>query len=288
MKKFAALLLFFSVLSSAQNQRFIYDYSFLRDTLNKDNISKELMYLDVSKDGSKFYSRDAFVADSTRVAYYEKQIQATGAMNVSLTVRPRNSGIITYKVFKDFPKQEISLETRIGGDLFNVADDRKMVWKILPEKMKIGEFETQKATTTFAGRNWTAYFSAELPFQDGPYKFSGLPGLIVKMEDASKTHQFELKGVTKFTPSKPKISEFNQEVTPIRITQEKYKKLFWEMRNDPAKDFKQMIVKGNIGNMKDGNGAAISPTEFIKRTENSAKEKQAKNNNLIEIDMLKP
>ena len=46
---------------------------------------------------------------------------------------------------------------------------------------KIGEFETQKAETFIFGRKWTAWFSPEIPIQDGPYKFRGLPGLIVKI-----------------------------------------------------------------------------------------------------------
>ena len=45
-----------------------------------------------------------------------------------------------------------------------------------------------KAVTEFAGRKWTAWFTEELPFQDGPYKFRGLPGLIVKLEDATQSH----------------------------------------------------------------------------------------------------
>lgn len=39
--------------------------------------------------------------------------------------------------------------------------------------------------------------------------------------------------------------------------------------------------------MRDANGSAVSPNEFIKRREQAAKEKQAKNNNLIELDLLK-
>lgn len=60
---------------------------------------------------------------------------------------------------------------------------------------KIGEFNTQKAETNFAGRKWIAWFTSDIPFQDGPYKFHGLPGLIVKIESADKTHSMELKGV---------------------------------------------------------------------------------------------
>ena len=285
MKKLSLFLILCSVLYTAQNQRFIYEYHFVRDTLNKSDVSKELMYLDISKHGSKFYSRDVFVRDSMRIAKYEKEIAATGSMNFTGIATPRKNALVSYKVFKTYPAYKISLQTRNGSDLYNVLDDRKIDWKILPEKMKIGEFEAQKAVTTFGGRKWIAWFSTEFPFQDGPYKFHGLPGLIIKLEDESKTHQYELKAVNKYVPTQPKKSDFDDE-KPIDITQKKYKKLFWELRDDPAKDFKQMMSKGNMGNMQDGNGSAVSPAELIKRQENNTKEYQAKNNNLIELDLL--
>ncbi|SFJ01074.1 GLPGLI family protein [Kaistella treverensis] len=288
MKKFAALFLFFSVLSSAQNHRFIYDYTFVKDTLAKADVLKELMYLDISKDGSKFYSRDTFVADSTMYANFEKQIKTTGGMNVSVSFNSGNRGTVKDKIIKNYPKQEVILESKVGRDLFHVAEDRKMVWKILPEKMKIGEFEAQKATTTFAGREWTAFFAPELPFQDGPYKFQGLPGLIVKLEDESKTHVFELKGVTKYTPAVEVTSQFNSPAKPLAVNRVQYKKMFWDRRNDPAKDMKQVIASGGTFIIKDKNGTEISPASRIKEIEQNAKQANAKDNNLIEIDLLKP
>ncbi|AZI67350.1 GLPGLI family protein [Kaistella daneshvariae] len=287
MKKFAAVFLFFSVLSSAQNQRFMYDYTFVKDTLDKSNVTKELMYLDISKDGSKFYSRAVFVQDSTMYADFEKQIKNTGAMNVSVSFNGGSRGIVKDKILKNYPKQEVILESRVGRDLFHVAEDRKLNWKILPEKMKIGEFEAQKATTTFAGREWTAFFAPELPFQDGPYKFQGLPGLIVKLEDDSKTHVFELKGVTKYTPAVEVTSQFNSPAKPLAVNRVQYKKMFWDRRNDPAKDMKQLIASGGKFIIKDKNGVEISPATRIKEMEQGAKEANAKDNNLIEIDMLK-
>lgn len=288
MKKLSVLLLFFTVLSSAQNQRFMYDYTFVKDTLDKSNIAKELMYLDISKDGSSFYSRDVFVADSIRFADFEKQIKTTGSMRVTSSFSTNNQASVKDKVLKNYAKQEVILETKAGRDVFHVAEDRKMVWKIFPEKMKIGEFEAQKATTTFAGREWTAFFAPELPFQDGPYKFYGLPGLIVQLEDAGKTHIFELKGVTKFVPAPEVTSQFSSPAKPIAINREKYKKMFWDRRNDPAKDMKQVIASGGKFIIKDKNGVEISAASRIKEMEQGVKEANVKDNNLIEIDMLKP
>ena len=64
MKKYFPLFLLICSFFFAQNQRFSYEYQFVKDTLNKQEISKELMNLDISKDGSSFYSRDVQVSDS--------------------------------------------------------------------------------------------------------------------------------------------------------------------------------------------------------------------------------
>ena len=58
------LLLFISNILIGQNHRFIYEYSFKMDSLSRENSAKELMNLDVSKNGSLFYSNEKFVYDS--------------------------------------------------------------------------------------------------------------------------------------------------------------------------------------------------------------------------------
>lgn len=49
----------------------------------------------------------------------------------------------------------------------------------------------------FAGREWTAWFTSEISIPDGPYKFYGLPGLILKISDKTNTHSFEMISVQK-------------------------------------------------------------------------------------------
>ena len=287
MKKYTVLFLFAFGIFNAQNQRFSYEYQFVKDTLNKTEITKELMNLDIGKEGSNFYSRDVYVSDSTMNAYFEKQIQTTGSMNVDTKIMSQRKGSMRYNIFKSYPEFKISTKTRMGMDAYKVAEDRKMAWNILKEKQKIGEFNTQKASTEFAGRKWIAWFSTELPFQDGPYKFYGLPGLIVKLEDAAKTHQFELVGVSKYTSPTEKVSPFGQPNKEIEINQKQYKKMYLEERNDPAKTIKQALSNGAILQFRDQNGNEISPAEMIKNKEKNAKANNAKDNNPIELDLLK-
>ena len=285
MKKTFLLFIFISALFSAQN-RFIYDYKFVADSTNKADVKSEMMYLDISEKGSKFYSREVYVSDSIMTATYEKEIKATGSMNVIMKPMTRR-GSVRYKIYKNYPNFETYSLSRIGMDQYKIWDKRTISWKILSEKQKIGNWETQKATTEFAGRKWTAWFTEELPFQDGPYKFRGLPGLIVKLEDATQSHVFELKAVGKYKEEVQKVSDFVGNNKEIEINQEQYKKLFLEERNDPAKSLKMAVANGAVLQFRDGSGNEISPSEMIKRREQQAKENNKKDNNIIEIDLLK-
>ncbi|WHF52227.1 GLPGLI family protein [Chryseobacterium gotjawalense] len=287
MKKYFPLFLLICNFFFAQNQRFSYEYQFVKDTLNKQEITKELMNLDITNEGSSFYSHDTHVSDSTMNTYFEKQIKTSGSMNVDMKMMSQRKGSVRYKIFKKYPDFKIAASIKMGMDSYQVSDDRKMVWTILPDQQKIGEFNAQKATTDFAGRKWVAWFSHELPFQDGPYKFHGLPGLIVKLEDLTKTHQFELVGISKFTPVAEKISEFGVKKKDIEISQKQYRKIYSEDRNDPAKVIKQALANGAVFQLTDQNGNNISTAEMIKNKEQGAKAKNAKDNNIIELDLLK-
>ena len=284
MRKFIALFIFAAAFLQAQNHRFIYEYKFVSDSTQKDHSTSEMMFLDINKNGSKYYSREVYVQDSIMRADLEKQMKA-GVSNFNIK-RNDAKGKVRYKVTKDYTKNKTFFNTRIGTDSYKILEDRTLDWKILPEKQKIGSWEAQKATAEFAGRKWTAWFTEELPFQDGPYKFRGLPGLIVKLEDATQSHVFELKAVGKYKEEIQKVSEFVGTDKYIEVNQEQFKKIFLEDRNDPAKSMKMAMANGAVLQFRDQNGNEISASEMIKRREQQVKENNKRDNNLLELDLL--
>lgn len=56
-------------------------------------------------------------------------------------------------------------------------------WQISNERKQIKNYTCQKATAYFRGRNYTAWFTKDLPIADGPWKFFDLPGLIMDIYD---------------------------------------------------------------------------------------------------------
>lgn len=302
MKIITFAFLFFSLYFSAQNHRFVYEYTFVKDSLEKDNTATENMTLDITKNGSKYYSYEVFASDSIMHAEIEKQIKMATSGSTNMTIKSSSSftkGRIRTVIDKSYPNYKVFQTEKMGMNSYNVEDDRKIVWKILPETMKIGEFNAQKATTEMYGRKWIAWFSTELPFQDGPYKFHGLPGLIVKVEDATKSHVIELKGVKKLPndfalPEKKDMFSGNT----ITLDYKKFKKAYIENRENPSKSMRQMSSpmssSGAAGTyvssaivMKDTNGKVMDLNKMMNETDQKAKEANKKNNNLLELDLLK-
>jgi len=64
-------------------------------------------------------------------------------------------------------------------------------WRLIDSTKTIGGMQCQKAEGKYAGRNWEVWFTNEVPINDGPYKFSGLPGLVISAIDDTKTWKFE-------------------------------------------------------------------------------------------------
>ncbi len=272
------LFLIFGILIFAQNKRFIYEYKFISDSTNLEDIKTEMMFLDTTKDGSKYYSYTVFNSDSLMKADLEQQLKATGSINVKSDMRKGN---VRYSVTKTYPDYKTNFHRKLGMDAYNVSEDRKINWKISSEKEKIGEWNAQKAEADFAGRHWIAWFSTEIPIQDGPYKFQGLPGLIVKIEDKTSSHKLELKGIKNIVGD----MDINVwEAKEIAVNPKQFQKVLKEYENDPTKGIKQIQMGGAsiVLTGKDG-----TSTKIAKEQEERLKAQIKKDNNRIELDIVK-
>lgn len=288
MRTLTLFLVLASVMTSAQLNRFIYEYSFRADSTKRDSLSTEWMYLDMDDKGSKYYSKAAFDADSIMNDNLKKQL-ASGMGNISIS-RQNYGDAVRYKVEKSHPSYKTLLITEIGNQSYRVTEDRPLDWKISSDNKQIGEFKTQKATTQFAGRTWTAWFTPDIPIQEGPYKFHGLPGLIVAVEDATGSHRMELKGVKKVAVLKEEVLDTKgREIPllarqPLDVTRAQYVKLLKQYENDPVQGMREILNRPNSTVKINVNGKEFSdPKDILKVMEKTARERMAANNNKIEL-----
>lgn len=141
-------------------------------------------------------------------------------------------------------------------------------------------FTCQKAHISFGERNWEAWYSTEIPFQDGPYKFSGLPGLILEINSLDGDYSFTMNGIKKNEyqdMSKPKAIPFKNE--------ENEKKFKYEIIKDPASQYRkalQQLKSQNIGVTVNYNGKEIKPADSEKMIVDQFNRWIKKHNNPIE------
>ncbi len=56
----------------------------------------------------------------------------------------------------------------------------ELTWETGDSTKNILGYECIQAQTDYHGRHWTVWFTPEIPVHDGPWKFRGLPGLILE------------------------------------------------------------------------------------------------------------
>lgn len=259
----------------AQTNRFVYQVTMKPDASNKADVKTENAYLDISAEKSMFYSENRIKRDSVMKANF----QSSGARGFNRDQMESLRSNINYSIEKDKKNQKILYKDRLGRDIYSYEEDRPLDWKILSETTKIGEYKVQKAETDFGGRKWTAWFTTDLPYQDGPYKFTGLPGLVVKVEDSEGDYSFDLM-------KNYKISDFPEMTTfgnIIKVKRSDYVKQQEKFKADPMSFVNSQRGGGISAPMRMGGGGNQNPADMRKRMEERVKEELKKNSNPIEL-----
>lgn len=142
------------------------------------------------------------VFDNSKSLYtYAKDSLEGGHVNKSIIikkdkdnvfVKPKRTSKKGYQVFLDLNKE---MQSRNKGYSFVKEEAPKIDWKIFSDKKYIGNFECNKATASFRGRNYTAWFTKSIPLAYGPWKLQGLPGLILEAYDKNKEVCFYFKSI---------------------------------------------------------------------------------------------
>ena len=230
-----------------QVTRFVYQASIKTDSTDVKSVKTEIANLDVSPMKSIFYSDNQYKRDSI----IGRAIQ-TKNFSFDRSQFQNLQSNLDFTVEKNYTDQSLLYKSRIGRDQYSYSETPQFDWKILPETVKIGDYSTQKAQMKYGGRTWNAWFTTDVPVQDGPYKFGGLPGLIVKIEDTNGNYSFDLMQSKKIeTPA-----EFQSRGNIVKLSKKDFNKQMMAYRKDPV-SFTQSTA--NFGGFGGGNG--INPPQ---------------------------
>lgn len=158
----------------------VYDFYHITDTTQPGKVYNEKMALIFGKESSEYLSQT-----NREQEEYRKEKIAEAEQMGSHTV---NLGVVrkvTKSYLFSFPNiDKLFILTQFRQNKYLVQDSLpKINWKITRETKYIKNYKCQQAIGYWRGRNYTAWFSTDLPYFYGPWKLNGLPGLILEAKD---------------------------------------------------------------------------------------------------------
>lgn len=181
-----------------------------------NSVGREKMLLEIGEHYTKFYS-----ALYEEICYILENYSNRQALsNASHGLNPSSWYSYVYEAcYVDFAKGEVVSTGRIGSLDFKYQEKVPAIeWSIEDSLKTIGEYTAQKATCRFRGRDYVAWFTSEIPLPYGPWKFQGLPGLILSVYDTENYFRFDVADISSKTQGTIKYPDYDY----IQTTRQKY------------------------------------------------------------------
>ncbi|SKB92782.1 GLPGLI family protein [Parapedobacter luteus] len=255
-----SLLLLFCVEARQGDEgyKIYYEMTFRKDSTNSATTS-ELTELLISGDKSLFRT----------VAQGEKD---TNEFHKHLEIRPYIHTNARYRIIKDRADEMVYYYEQIellGGPICTYTElQNDMDWILMRDTLTISNLPCQKALLDYGNRSWEAWFCPDIPLSNGPYKFQGLPGLIIRMRDKTGSWVFDLKGIER-------VPSFTFDLAFLNDAEAMDKLEFYE---------RKLHYKDNRMQINEAAGKISFPDEGTRqRLYEKAKIEAAKNNNWIEL-----
>lgn len=160
-------------------------------------------------------------------------------------------------VYKDFSNHNMFWEEYAGHVTVKDSLDFKG-WDIASEEKEILGFKCFAATCKYHGREYKAWFTNELPFRAAPWRFNGLPGVLLEVKSKDEFLSAEAK-IVKIRDAKEPLKN------PFKIDRcmnwEKFTQVFISRQKKLDEDLQKISVQSNI-NIKDSFSLRIDLIEY--------------------------
>lgn len=174
-------------------------YALNADDLNAPETYVDLQRLEIGRSLSKYYSYLVFNSDSLCSVWMKENPNAQSVPTKFGLTRKYPYYWSEYQFseyFKDYQSNLLTEYARMPahmrrGDSQYSEEIPIQNWTILNDTLTVCGYLCQKATCDFRGRSYAAWFTMDIPIDNGPWKFGGLPGLILKVYDSNHLYNFE-------------------------------------------------------------------------------------------------
>ena len=157
-------------------------------------------------------------------------------------------------LFRNINDGETMIYRVIAGEHYSYTEPTEMpIWQIQSETKELLGYSCQLASCDFRGRTWYAWFSTDIPVNEGPWKLFGLPGLVLEAYDSKKHYAYKATGL------------YTQNLQPVGIRLYVRNKPFMlKSRQAYLLKMYKAYIQGNFASQMSalyGNGAQSAPTQ---------------------------
>lgn len=229
----------------------VYDFIHINDLSDKNNPLKNEMLLEIGLSKSKYgnYFHQKKIKESKKQNLAPNRLtgmKVTNGMPLAIVNSEKNNS----EAFVQIPSQgKLYRYEELAMEVYKVESKLSPIYWILTPEIKIIQgYSCQMAKGSFAGRDYIAWFSVSLPFNFGPWKLWGLPGLILEAYDSKGEVKFLCKEIIRNIYKDEVI--FIDPDRSIRIDEEKLQKAKLRFYNDPIGMTNASINDKNNGNVE--------------------------------------
>jgi len=209
-----------------------YKFFHLQDTTNLANVNTEDMILCIGKAASMYLSYSQFMQDSIQL---RNKRSTADIINMSLV----GSGSKTAYFFYPLEHKWFQKEKMFMNNYLFPIDYPEIKWDISSDTMSLSGLKCQKASGYWKGRTYIAWFCPDLPFSYGPWKLSGLPGLIVEAYDTKRQIIFKFAGFKNNKDANVIIEPSTDKL--VKLTKLEYDRL-QQLFNDNPKAYLEYVL----------------------------------------------
>ena len=216
-----------------------YRMTSVKDVNIPDKKTNHFMLLQIGKKISKFSDFFILKSDSVEVRLVKQNKSNQEIMNAMLPYFTGSSSLI---IFKNYPSNQISTIDRayLTGTFLYTENTPVFDWKMQAGSATICGYVCKKATTSFRGRNYTAWYAPKIAHSDGPWKFRGLPGLILKVTDEKNEYSFECVAIEK---SKNNEAIYYKDRDYFKTNRVQFNKTMKRAHEEPSVELENMGIK---------------------------------------------
>jgi len=167
-----------------------------KDTINSTFFTKTPMILRVGKTSAMFFPEKRMLMDSLN--HFNGDAGDQMMLEVMKKGLPITSvtGWENEYLFRNIEEGKTNIYEHFATYYLGYSEPTEFpVWEISTDTKEILGFTCIRATCSYRGRQWNAWFAPEIPISEGPWKLGGLPGIVLEASDCRNHYTYKATGI---------------------------------------------------------------------------------------------